>query len=400
MSNIPLGWEVGRLGDFITLQRGFDITKSQAREGNIPVVSSSGISYYHDVPKVNPPGVVTGRKGSLGSVFFLDSPFWPHDTTLWVRDFHGNSPEFVKVFLENQKLDRMDAATSVPTLNRNNVHKRKVVFPPLPEQRKIAEILSTWDEAIALTEQLIAALEERKKGLMQRLLTGEVRFPGFEDHKARLETKYGQIPRDWSVKTVFELGGESHDTVQTGPFGAQLHASDYVEEGTPLILIRNIDGNRLDAKDIPKISDEDALRLNKYSLKENDIVFSRVGRVGSCFIASKENEGWIISGQTLRIRLPDNVVETDYLAYALEGSVVKRYLTAISIGSTRKSISSEVLEKLPIILPSRKEQKMIAMVLRLCEDEIDLFKQRANFLIEQKKGLMQRLLTGEVRVKV
>ena len=99
MKEIPEGWRLGRIDQFLVLQRGFDLTQREAREGDVPVVSSSGVSYYHNVAKVQPPGVVTGRKGKLGDVYFIDVPFWPHDTTLWVKDFKNNEPKFVTLIL-------------------------------------------------------------------------------------------------------------------------------------------------------------------------------------------------------------------------------------------------------------------------------------------------------------
>src|SRR5690606_11754385 len=96
---VPEGWRSGTVLDFFKLQRGFDITKSQAELGTIPVYSSSGVSYYHSVSMVASPGVVTGRKGSVGSVYFVNEPFWPHDTTLWVCDFKGAYEKFVWYFL-------------------------------------------------------------------------------------------------------------------------------------------------------------------------------------------------------------------------------------------------------------------------------------------------------------
>ncbi|MDM8526088.1 restriction endonuclease subunit S [Desulfococcaceae bacterium HSG8] len=136
MGDFPNDWRRGKLKEFFVLQRGSDLTKDSATPGKFPVISSSGISYYHDVAKVNPPGVVTGRKGSLGKVFYVDEPFWPHDTTLWVNDFKGNDPKFVCIYLENMQLEKWDAATSVPTLNRNNILGIITRFPPLPEQKK------------------------------------------------------------------------------------------------------------------------------------------------------------------------------------------------------------------------------------------------------------------------
>ncbi|EMK3566187.1 restriction endonuclease subunit S, partial [Salmonella enterica subsp. enterica serovar Meleagridis] len=87
-----------KIGEQVILQRGFDITKKDQVEGNIPVVSSGGISSYHNEAKISGPGVVLGRKGSLGTVFYIDGPYWPHDTTLWVKDFKNNNPIFVYYF--------------------------------------------------------------------------------------------------------------------------------------------------------------------------------------------------------------------------------------------------------------------------------------------------------------
>src|SRR5438128_9572680 len=93
-SELPDGWEATTIGEVITLQRGFDITKAEQRPGAVPVVSSGGVSSYHDSAAVTGPGVVIGRKGALGTVFYLEGDYWPHDTTLWVKDFHGTDPRF------------------------------------------------------------------------------------------------------------------------------------------------------------------------------------------------------------------------------------------------------------------------------------------------------------------
>ena len=98
------------IGEQLTLQRGFDITKKEQLAGNVPVVSSGGISSFHNVAKVTAPGVVLGRKGSLGTVYFLKEDYWPHDTTLWVKDFKGNNPRFVYYFFQGMasELKKMD----------------------------------------------------------------------------------------------------------------------------------------------------------------------------------------------------------------------------------------------------------------------------------------------------
>ncbi len=180
---IPKEWEVGSLGGQLTLQRGFDITQDQQKVGCIPVVSSSGITSYHDTAMCDGPGVVIGRKGKLGDAYYIDGPFWPHDTSLWVKDFHGNRPRFAALFLEYLRLDRFDAATSVPTLNRNFIHPMTVAIPQDKEQEQIANILATMTARIAGEEIRAEKLQLLKTGLMQDLLTGKVRVNVGEDAK-------------------------------------------------------------------------------------------------------------------------------------------------------------------------------------------------------------------------
>ncbi|MGH8542053.1 MAG: restriction endonuclease subunit S [Gammaproteobacteria bacterium] len=173
----PRTWRVGPLIRFCHLQRGFDITVSEQKPGPYPVVSSSGIRSYHDRYMVDAPGVVTGRKGLLGDVYFVDGPFWPHDTSLWVTDFCGNDPKFIALLLKHLKLERFDAATSVPTLNRNAVHPIIVAIPEPQEQSAIVNVVDVHNERLACEGEKLRKLVALKVGLMTDLLTGRVRVP-------------------------------------------------------------------------------------------------------------------------------------------------------------------------------------------------------------------------------
>lgn len=152
-----------KIGDILTLQRGFDITKIHQTDGGYPVVSSGGIASYHAEYKVLGPGVVIGRKGTLGSAFFLESPFWPHDTTLWVKDFKGNHPKFIYYFLKALPLERLDSGSSNPTLNRNVVHQILAFKPSAEDQSNIADVLSSLDRKIDLNNRLNEELEGMAK---------------------------------------------------------------------------------------------------------------------------------------------------------------------------------------------------------------------------------------------
>jgi len=162
-------WPISSIGEQATLQRGFDITRKEQREGNYPVISSGGVSSYHDEPKVKGPGVVLGRKGVVGSVYYQHSDFWPHDTTLWVKDFHGNHERFVYYFFRSiaDRLAALDVGSANPTLNRNHVHPIQVPWPPRSAQQQIVEVLGSLDDKIELNRQMNETLEAMAQAIFR-----------------------------------------------------------------------------------------------------------------------------------------------------------------------------------------------------------------------------------------
>jgi len=106
---------------FITLQRGFDLPATEMKDGEVPVLGSTGTIGFHNKSKVHAPGVVTGRSGTIGVVQYIDKPYWPHNTSLWVKDFKSNHPKFVYYKMKTLDFARFNGGASVPTLNRNNL---------------------------------------------------------------------------------------------------------------------------------------------------------------------------------------------------------------------------------------------------------------------------------------
>jgi type I restriction enzyme S subunit len=202
------------------------------------------------------------------------------------------------------------------------------------------------------------------------------------------------IPHGWARRSVKELGNGLRETVQTGPFGSQLHAEDYVEDGTPLLLIRNMEDGRIDTQSLPMVDPSDAKRLHRYCLKPGDLVFSRVGRVGSCFLATPDNDGWLISGQLLRVRISNGAIDNSYIYRALISEYSQRHILGESVGTTRTSINTKILESLLLLVPdSKHEQAKIAEILMTVDRAIE---QTEALIAKQeriKTGLMQDLLT-------
>ena len=172
------GWSETTVGDQLTLQRGFDITKDQQRGGEVPVVSSGGIKSFHDTSMVKAPGVVIGRKGTLGKTYYLDCEYWPHDTTLWVKDFKGNEPRFVYYLFLGLNVKHLDSGAANPALNRNQVHPLKISWPPVAQQGEITARLDSIavesQRLESIYQQKFTALDELKKSLLYRAFNGQL----------------------------------------------------------------------------------------------------------------------------------------------------------------------------------------------------------------------------------
>ena len=172
-------WTKGKLQDLVFFQRGFDITQAQQTEGPVPVISSSGVTSYHSEARATGPGVVIGRKGTLGSVHYSEVDYWPHDTTLWSKDLRGNNPRFVYFYLHTINFKRFDVGNSNPTLNRNHIHDLPALIPPWDTQTRIADILSAYDDLIENNRRRMALLEDAARQLYREWFV-RLRFPGHE----------------------------------------------------------------------------------------------------------------------------------------------------------------------------------------------------------------------------
>ena len=161
-------WQEASLGEVIELKRGYDLPQRKRIPGSVPLVSSSGVTYYHTEAKVRGPGVVTGRYGILGEVFFVPSDFWPLNTALYVRDFKGNDPRFISYFLRGLDFSAYSDKAAVPGLNRNHLHQAEVRYPTdITEQRAIAHVLGTLDDKIELNRRMNETLEAMARALFK-----------------------------------------------------------------------------------------------------------------------------------------------------------------------------------------------------------------------------------------
>jgi len=172
---IPCEWSPVQIGKLAALQRGHDIVEANFVPGAFPVISSSGVIGHHNIATSRGPNVVVGRKGSIGTVHYVASDFWAHDTSLFVTNFFGNDVRFVYHLFDYLDLGRFGTKSGSPSLNRNDVHPLIVGRPTIDEQSRVVEAITAYETAAHGESRKVAKLKTLKSGLMDDLLTGRVR---------------------------------------------------------------------------------------------------------------------------------------------------------------------------------------------------------------------------------
>jgi len=184
-------------------------------------------------------------------------------------------------------------------------------------------------------------------------------------------------------------------SIQTGPFGSQLHQEDYVEVGTPIITVEHLGGYRITRENLPMVSEDDAERLRKYSLLPGDVVFSRVGSVDQSSFVTGDEEGWLFSGRCLRVRPHLDEVDPMFVYYALNTSEVKSFITAIAVGATMPSINTALLSEVQIPSPPIAQQRRISSILGSLDDKIAANNEVKRLTDEMIQSLWRKLINED-----
>ena len=374
---LPSSWKDATLRDLISLQRGYDLPSQDRVEGDFPIMSAAGLAGFHVKSNVQGPGVVIGRSGSgFGNVHFTSSDYWAHNTALFVKDFKGNHSLYVFYLLSSINFSSYNSGGVQPSLNRNFIYPIRVGIPPFFEQKKIAKILSTWDKAITATERLLENSQQRKKGLMQQLLTGKKRLPGFEG--------------EWESKPISQTGkiisGGTPDTNDSDLWGGDvqwLTPTDITALKTHFIY------------DTPrKITEKGVKESSATLMPPSSLCVCTRASVGLMAISTTPTT----TNQGFKSVIPNNKHDVEFLYYLF--SFHRYVFIRYSSGSTFMELSKKDFAKITFDYPPLPEQGAIARVLASASDEIEQLQKRATYLKQEKKALMQQLLTGKRRVQV
>jgi len=288
--------------------------------------------------------------------------------------------------------------TTIPNLSGARLKSYVVPVPPLPEQKKIAYILSTVQTAIEKTEVVIRAGRELKKSLMKHLFTyGPVSIDETEDVPLK-ETEIGTVPERWEEKRLLDLAKKESDIVG-GPFGSNLKVSDYTESGVPIIRLQNIERNRFIKKDIKFISKEKAQELEYHSFRAGDIVLAKLGDpIGkTCTVPDDLIEG-IVVADVVRIRTDPELTSKDYVVYALNSDFTSEQFRKLKTGTTRPRVNVSDVRHIKLPLPPITSQRRMATILSEADRKIEAEEDRGKALEALFQTLLSNLMTGKIRV--
>ena len=373
-----------KLGDVLTFQRGFDITKNEQMEGPVPIVSSSGISSYHNKWRVKGPGVVIGRKGTLGTVHFLKDDFWPHDTTLWIKDFKGNDPRFLSYFLPALKLENFDVGAANPTLNRNHVHGIKVRFPRERwVQDKIAAILSSYDELIETNQRRISLLEKLAEEIYREWFV-RFRFPGHEQVKI-----VKGVPEGWTLEKL------EHAFTYTGGGTPSKEVSRYWEGGeinwfTPTD-ITGAAGMFL-SRSATQCTDEGFSNSSAKMFPAYSVMLTSratIGAVGINTTPACTNQGFITCIPNKRYSLP-------YLYHWLK--LAKPHFESLSVGATFAELTKGAFKRIEILTPPEAIVTKFNSLVSPLFGQIETLNSANQHLTRTRDLLLPRLISGKLPV--
>ncbi len=374
-------WRQLSLGEVVTLQRGYDLPHKERKHGTVPIVSSSGITDTHNEARVTGPGVVTGRYGTIGEVFFVAEDFWPLNTTLFVKDFKGNNPLFISFLLCRIDYRSYSGKSGVPGVNRNDLHEISVDLPPLPEQHAIATALSDVDALIASLDKLIAKKRDIKQATMQQLLTGEMRLPGFNGR--------------WEVKKL----EDECELITKGTTPTSL-GKLFSADGVNFVKVESLteEGDIIQDK-LAFIDEETHNLLRRSQLKNKDVLFSIAGALGRTAIVKQDILPANTNQALALIRLKDrSCLDHIFLTKYLTSPEITRHIGSINVQAAQANLSLEDIRNFEIRAPAITEQQAITTVLTDMDAEIAALEQKRDKTRVLKQGMMQELLTGKTRL--
>ncbi len=363
-------WKECLLGEVLNLKRGYDLPNQDRLPGRIPIISSSGTMHFHSESKACGPGVVTGRYGTIGEVFYTEGDYWPLNTTLYVQDFKGNHPKYIYYLLKGFDFGKYSDKSAVPGVNRNDLHTESVIIPDIPEQKAIAEVLSSLDDKIDLLHRQNKTLESLGQTLFRQWFIEET-----DD--------------SWDEINLSDIADHFKDSVNPSKEPAKIfnhYSLPAFDEGME-----------------PKPEIGASILSNKYKVLENTILISKLNprtpRVWPIF--GTVNEDSSICSTEFQVVKPKNLAHYGFIYYFLKSYQVTHELSGASGGTSgsHQRVNPDDIFNLGLLLPT--DNKIIDFN-KVCSEhlsKIRINKSQIGRLSALRDLLLPKLMSGDVIVQ-
>lgn len=388
-----------RLGDLINLKRGYDLPENQRRPGPYPVISSAGVTGYHDEYMVEGKGVVTGRYGTLGEMYYVDGKYWPHNTALYVTTFKDNDPRYIYYLLSALGRIRTSDKSAVPGVNRNELHE--IAVPAIvdkKQQKRVAAVLSCLDAKIDCNNRINSELEALARTLYDYWFV-QFDFPDANGNPYKSsggkmvynDALKREIPEGWIDGTLDDLG-----RIVGGSTPATENPDNFTANGTPWITPYDLSGNqgnKFITRGVQDVSDEGIKNASLKKLPGGTVLLSSRAPIGYMAIARAE----LTTNQGFKSFIPTKEFSTAFLYYTVKSSL--KTITQYSSGSTFKEVSAGVLKTVKIVLPKSKVVDHFTESVESTFRRQDLLEQENQQLAQLRDWLLPMLMNGQVAIK-
>ena len=309
----------------------------------------------------------------------------------------------------------VDSATGTKILHTapKRIESFRFALPPLAAQDRIAALLDSLDDRIALLRETNATLEAIAQALFKswfvdfdpvRAKSQGLAPAGMDEATVALfpgsfeESALGSVPKGWECIDLAELTKRFGGSIQTGPFGSQLHASDYVKSGVPVVMPKDIVNRRASTESVARIGTTDADRLSRHKLQAGDIVFSRRGDVERHALITEREVGWICGTGCLLLRSGPQWKSPGFLSMLLDAPRARTWLVQHAVGATMPNLNTGILGSVPVVLPSPPVLRAFEVLVSVTEDQRSRNASMAETLATLRDTLLPRLISGQLRL--
>ena len=392
-------WKTYRLGDICTLNYGKALTATNRVAGDIPVYSSAGITGSHNVALVQSKGIIVGRKGSVGTVYYSDKPFYCIDTAYYILP-NDEKYDFKWLYyrLKSLHLDKLNEDSAVPGLNRETAYAQEFPLPPLEEQQRIAGILGAIDDKIENNRRINTNLELQAQALYKQWFV-DFEFPNEEGKPYKssggkmVDSELGQIPEGWSVGNI---GG--YCKIRSG---YAFKSSWWTDRGVKVIKIKNITENGvLDMSECSYVDIKHCDKASDFNGHAGDLIIAMTGAtLGKVCIIPYHTTDYYINQRVGKFFLGDNPInKLPFIHCILRDENVMSEIINKGQGSAQPNISASDVETIKIVMPS--DYIMDKFNLLLQSNYALWLKNMAevNSFATLRDTLLPKLMNGEIKL--